>query len=384
MLATDVYRTATLTFFEGGSLYETHPPERPGYYYLYPPVTVLVFVPHVAVGSTFAAFILQTTFNIAAALGTTFFIYRGFDRRNLSFTAADFTLIFLFLVVSTYGAIQFINGQINLWLALVLAIGFDLVDRDRARMAGVAFAIAALFKVFPAIIGIWLLRLQAWRAVTGALATGIGGIVLGGVLFGPELTITYLSDVLLGRFEGSTYQEPPAAGDSVDGIHRQLAALWPATIAYHSGIGLLVVGGLLAAAMWRVDTRIERDAAALATIVAILLYLPLQPLYFPLLSFPLLMLLYRELPDLPRQLLILGTLLTLIHIEQDAVEIALNIFSIPDSFAIPISDMTSSIFAIILPPTLGLWILLLACIAIQFDSPDPPSRQPTPVTVPSP
>lgn len=384
MLATDVYRTATVAFFESGSLYDTHPPDRGGYYYLYPPITVLVFVPHLLAGSTFAAFLLQTVLNLAAATGTAILIHRGLTRRDIPVTRVDLLLIALFLTLSTYGAIQFINGQINLWLAFALAVGFDLMDRNRTRQAGLAFAIAALFKVFPAIIGIWLLRLRAWGAVTAAVATGIGGLLLGALLFGPELTVTYLTDVLVARFEGSTYDEPPAPGDSVDGVHRQLAALWPATIAYHSVLGLFIIGGLLMAAMWRIDDRIERDAAALATVVAILLYLPIQPLYFPLISFPLLMLLYRDLAPLARHLLVIGTFLTLIHIEQDAVEISLALLSVPDTLADPLLDVTATIFTIILPPTLGLWILLVACVAIQFDAPDVPPRQPTPTTLPSP
>ena len=370
MLATDVYRHAVGAFLDGGNLYGNPPPDRPGYNFLYPPITVLAFVPHAMVGSLTVAFVLQTILNLVAVAGTGVIIHRALARRDIAVTHFDLLLIWAFFLLSTYGAIQFLNGQINLWLALAFAIGFDAIDRDKGRLAGIAFAIAALFKVFPAILGLWLLRLRTWNAVVAAIATGVSGLALGALFFGPELTITYLTDVLLGRFEGSTYEGQPEPSDSVDGIHRQLAALWPGGSAYHSLIGFLIVATLLAAAMIDVSEQLNRDAAALATIVAILLYLPVQPLYFPLITFPLFMLLYSELPTVPRRLLVGGTLLTFIHIQQEAVDLWLAWLPLPSGLATGIETLTASLFTVILPPTLGLWIMLFACILIQHDSLD--------------
>ena len=383
MLATDVYRHAVAAFLEGGALYENPPPERPGYNYLYPPITVLAFIPHAIVGSLTTAFLFQTLLNILAALGTGLLIFRALERRDLAVTQVDLALIWAFLLLSTYGAIQFLNGQINLWLALALAIGFDAMDRDRERVVGIAFAVAALFKVFPAIVGLWLLRLRAYRAIGAAIATGLGGLLLGALVFGPELTVTYLSDVLLGRFEGATYDGRPAPDDSVDGIHRQLAAIWPDGTRFHSLVGLLVIGALLAGAMIDVRDRVNRDAAALATIVAILLYLPVQPLYFPLITFPLFMLLYTDLPVIPRRLLVLGTLLTFVHIQQEAVEMWFVWVPAPAWFTTPVESASAGLFTVILPPTLGLWIMLLACVAIQLEALDVPERRTAPTTIPA-
>lgn len=378
MLATDVYRHAVGAFIDGSALYENPPPDRPGYNYLYPPITVIAFIPHAVVGSLVVAFAIQTALNLLAALGTGYVIFRGLERRDLPVTSFDLGLVCAFLVLSTYGAIQFLNGQINLWLAFALAIGFDAMDRDRARVAGVAFAIAALFKVFPAILGLWLLRLRAWPAVIAAVATGVGGLVLGAILFGPELTVTYLGDVLLGRFEGATYDGRPSPDDSVDGIHRQLAALWPAGAMFHSIVGLIVVGALLAGSMIDVTDRINRDAAALATVVAVLLYLPVQPLYFPLIAFPLLMLLYSEVTTWARRLLVGGTLLTFVHIQQQAVDMWLTWVPLPEVVAGAIESSTAALFTVILPPTLGLWLMLLACVAIQLEAPDVPQQRHAP------
>lgn len=383
MLATDVYRHATASLLDGGPLYFEHPPDRPGYGFLYPPVAALAFLPHVLVGSNLAAFLLQTVLNVGAALGTVAIVVRALRRRDVDLEALDVGLLGAFMIFSTYGAIQFLNGQINLWLAFFLALGFDAVDRDRSRIAGAWFALAALFKVFPAIVGLWLLRRRDWTAIVAAVGTGLGGLVVGALVFGPELTATYLGDVLLGRFEGSTYDGRPVPTDSVDGVHRQLAAIWPGGAGFHSVVGLVLVGGLLVGALSGIRTTTERDAAALATLVAILLYLPVQPLYFPLITFPLFMLLFAELPRLPRRLLLLGTVLTLIHVEQEAVEMTLSLAAIPASVADPIASVSALIFTFILPPTLGLWVLLITCVVIQYDVSLPPERRAAATTHPA-
>ena len=368
-LASDVYYYAVTSFLDGGDLYGVYPPDRSGYAFLYPPATVVLFLPHILLGSAAAAYVLQTILNIAAALGTAIIIFRALVRRGATVGRIDLVLLGAFMLFSTYSAIQFLNGQVNLWLAFALAIGFDAIDRNRDRVAGGAFAFAALLKVFPAVLGLWLLRIRSWIGVAVALSTGIAGLLVGVLLFGPELTITYLEEVLLCRFEGETYDGRPDPGQNVDGIHRQLAAIWPGG-PYHTIIGFVIIGTLLTAASLDVNTRINRDAAALATIIAILLFLPLQPLYFPLITFPLFMLLYAQTSRIVRWLLIIGTVLTLVHLDPASIDLWIEWVGLPAGIADPVTMSTAALFTFILPPTLGLWILLLACIVQQFQSLD--------------
>lgn len=374
MLASDVYRHATQSWLAGEGLYNVHPADRPGYAFLYPPIAVLVFLPHALLWSDTAAYALQTILNIGAALGTTYVIYSALERRGVHVDTRDFVILGGFMLLSSYSAIQFLNGQVNLWLALAIAIGFEAVDRNRSDLSGVAFAVAALLKVFPAILGLWLLRNRKYRAVGAAIGTGIGGILVGALLFGPELTSTYLFDVLLGRFEGSTYDEPPRPSDNVDGIHRHLAALWPTGGAYHTIVGLAILGPLAAAAMLQVDTRTQRDVAGLGILIVILLFLPLQPLYFPLIIFPLSMLLYSLRPGIPRNLLILGTLLTFVHLDVDSIVLGLAFIPTPAVVETALLDAAAVVFTYILPPTLGLWLLLITCVLVQFESRDTDTR----------
>ena len=366
MLATDVYRHAAGLVLEGQGIYHEHPPDRPGYTFLYPPLVIVLFLPHALIDSGVGAFAFHTALNVLAALATAALVLRMLERRAVVLEDIDRALIVVFFLVSSYSAIQFINGQVNLWLALAFAVALNAVDRRRMELAGVAFALAALVKVFPAIMGVWLLRIRAWRAVAAAMLVGLTGLLLGTALFGIDLTQTYLLDVLLGRFEGSTYDGRPDATDSVDGIHRQLAVIWPAGTAYHTVIGLVVVTSLLVGGLARVDTVLERDTAALATITAVLLFLPVQPLYFPLIGVPLLLLLYRIPPGRHRVVLIIGTALTMVHLDLESAVFGLELVPVPSMISAPLINALDVIFTFVLPPTLGIWFLLVGCVLVQW------------------
>lgn len=366
MLASDVYRHAVQSWLAGDGLYGVHPSGRPGYTFLYPPLAVFAFLPHAIVPSAGAAFVLQTVLNVAAAVGTAIVIVRALERRDVRIDRRDQALIAAFMLLSSYSAIQFLNGQVNLWLALAIAVGFEAIDRDRSHAGGTAFALAALLKVFPAALGLWLLRLRATRALGAALATGIGGLLIGAALLGPDLTATYLGDVLLGRFEGATYAAPPTPDDNVDGIHRQLATVWPAGMAYHTPAGLAILAPLLVIALTDVHTQLRRDIAGLATLVATLLFLPLQPLYFPLVAYSVVVLLYTLPSGIERRLFLLGTALTFVHVDQASVDLGLRVLAIPEPVAGGIGDLTAGLFSFVLPPTAGLWILLFTCVLMQL------------------
>lgn len=371
MLASDVYRHAVRSWLADEGLYGLSPAGREGYTFLYPPVTVPVFLPHALLPSGVAAYGLQFVSNLAASLAIVFLLFRGLQDRDVEVGRKDGLALVAFMLLSSYSAIQLLNGQITLWLGLAVAAGLHVLDRGGGRLAGLAFAVAALFKVFPAVLGLLLLRLRNWRAVWAAIAAGLGGLLLGGV-FGPELTEAYLLDVLPGRFSGSTYAGRPDPTDNVDGIHRQLAALGPGgNDEIRTILAFVLIAPLTGLSLRRVDTPVRRDLAALGILVSILLFLPLQPLYFPLLVFPLVMLLYTLRPGPGRSLLLLGTLLSLVHVDQESIVLTFDVLDAPESLVAGVVAITEPVFTFILPPTLGLWLMLLACALIQITSPAP-------------
>lgn len=367
-LASDVYVYAARSMLDGESIYGVHPPNRPGYFFLYPPVVVYLFVPHALLGSDRAAFLLQTGLNVLAAGGTAWIIYRALRRRGMNPTTRDLAILFGFVLVSPYGAIHLVNGQVTLWLGLLLALGLFALEGGRQRVAGVAFAVAAIFKVFPAVIGLWLLRRRAYRAVLVALATGIGAIAIGWMLLGTDTTSTYFSDVLLGRYGGYTFEGTPDPGRSTGGIRRQIAAVFGVGPPISTAIALGVLVPVLGYLYRTVDTDQRRQAAVLGTVVCTLLFLPLQPLYFPLLVYPLVLLIYILPPGRPRSVVLLGTLVSFVQVGyEEALTMVAVVVSNP-SLLSAIETSLGRAFTFILPPTAGMWLLLLGCILVVRDA----------------
>ncbi len=366
-LASSVYATAAETWLAGGDPYDVTPDHLGGYYFLYPPIALLVFIPHGLLGLT-GAYALQLVVNTVVAIAFIRLLIDALTRRGTTLERIDIALIGGFIILSPHGVSQFIQGQTTIWLAFAVAIGIDAVDRHRERVAGVGFAFAAIIKVFPAALGLWLLRMRAWRAVLAAIVTGLGAMALGAMLLGPELTVQYLSDVLLARYERESYLRAVDPHTSVGGIRRQLGGLFGVSDTYMTPLALAILLPILAACYRSIETDVQRQGAALASIIALLMFLPLQPLYFAFAFFPLVILLYRLEWGLARYLLLAGVLCSLVMVDLDAV---LGFASmLPGGLENVVTDLATAFFTVALPTDIAMWLMLGGCVAIQFETID--------------
>ncbi|MGM0606516.1 MAG: glycosyltransferase 87 family protein, partial [Halobacteriota archaeon] len=227
---------------------------------------------------------------------------------------------------------------------------------------------AALVKLFPAAIGLWLVRIRAWRALVVSIGTGLGGLLLGAFAFGPDLTATYLTEVLIERFHGQSFDGPADPGRNVGGIRRQLAAVRAIDPSLHTPLAAVLLAPLVAWLYRRVDTDDRRQAGILGTILVTLLFFPLQPLYFLLFVYPLVVLLYTVPAGRARTALVAGTVLTFVMGGYETVVLGLTVGRVPTSIASPIESIAASAFTVLLPPTLGMWLLLLGCLLVQTDA----------------
>jgi hypothetical protein len=364
MLASDVYLAAGDAVLGGGDIYEVTPPDHPGYHYIYPPIISCLFGPHALLGTELASFALQTLGNVGAAGGIVVVLQRALARRGVTLTRLDRALLAGFVLASSYSAITVLNGQVTLWLAFAVAVGLDGLDRNRDRLAGSAFAAAALVKVFPATLGLWLLRRRSWGGLAAALVTGFGGLALGALAFGPDLTVTYLTDVLPGRNDGFHGAPPPT--ETVGGAQRQIAALSGLSTPLVAVLAFAVLAPVVAALYRRVDTDERRQAAILGTIVATLLFLPLQRLYMSLLFVPLVVLLARVPSGRDRTVLLTGTVLSFVRLDYDVVAGTVDAMGLPGGVETATLTVSEAVMRVILPPTLGLWVLLCACLLVQY------------------
>lgn len=363
-LASDVYATAVDSWLSGGDLYRVSPDERPGFFYLYPPVTLLLFLPHALLGAGMGAYLLQTAINIVVVLAIALVLKRAIERRGVELSALDQGLLLGFVAISPYAMPHFIEGQVTLWLALALAVGFDAIDRDREALAGGAFAAAAVIKVFPAAIGLWLLRLRLWRGVLAAMAVGIGALVAG-IVFGPDLTERYITDILVNRYEGQTYDRVADITNDVGGIRRQLAGITGATGPWMTPVSLAILVPLLALAYRRIDTDTHRLAGILATLTALLLFMPLQPLYMALLFFPVVLLIFTLESGPARWMVLIGTLATVFMIDYENYMDWIQ--WTPEMISGPLEALGEAFYTVMLPTDVGLWLFLLAAILIHTE-----------------
>jgi len=365
MLATDVYYNAAESMLAGGDIYEVAPPDRPGYHYIYPPVVIFVFLPHVLTGGPAGAYLLQTALNLCFAAGIAAVLWRAITRRGVALSRPDAPLLFGFALVSTYSGISVVNGQVNIGLAFVIAVGLDAIDRNRGDIAGVAFALAALVKVFPAVLGLWLLRRRAYRGVVLAVAVGVAGLLAGLLALGPGVTETYLTEVLTGRYDG--FDGAPDPTQTRGGAQRQVAALLNIGPPLVTPVAALVLAPVLGYLYLDVETDRQRLATALGTILATLLFLPLQRLYMVLFLFPLVVLLYTLSGGRSRTALLCATLVSFARVEFSIVEATLRTLPL-GGFEAPLLALAERVYEVVLPNTLGMWLMLGACVLIHYDA----------------
>lgn len=231
---------------------------------------------------------------------------------------------------------QLIQGQLNLFL-LVLIVGIWVCDRREWPVAaGSLLAVAAAIKLFPAFLGLYFLLQRKWRAVGASCVMFIAVTGLTGWITGWDTYRTYLVEIL-----------PQATKWKSTWNNASIAGLWHKVLAPGSRsdryvnppdyptlaflatavcCGLLVVA--LGYAIYDSRSKRTRDAAFGLCITAMLLVSPVTwEHYFLILLLPLAL----AWVDLPRQRwasLSLGLVLTVLFMP---IIMLCNIF-IPGGF----------------------------------------------------
>ena len=364
-LAARVYTAAAEAAVAGEAFYGIAPTGLPGYRFVYPPVVMAAGLPAGLVGDATLTFAALTVLSLAAGLGLAWLVSRELARADVDLGRRDRWLIAGFCCLSSYAAPTLVNGQLNLLLGLGVAAGLVAVERGRPTVGGAVLAIPATVKLFPATVGLYLLRRRRAPAVTAAIGTGVGLALVGLALFGPDASLTYLTSVLPGEVQSGAFASDPLDHGFLT-VRRQLAVLLPVPPAWLPALAVAVVAPVVALSYRRVDGRLDRWFAVLATLGGTLLVLPLEGLYFPLLVFPLVPLLYATPPGRPRTLLIAGAVLTLLGITPATLE-ALSASGLPATATLV--AVAEPVFRVILPGTVGMWLWLGAAVDWQRRDP---------------
>lgn len=374
-VATDVYYHAGRAVLSGGDPYAVTPPTRPDFFFIYPPLVLLAFVPHVLTGSPLGAYLLQTLLNLATAGVLAVLLCRGIADAGVELARRDRLLVGGVAVGSVHSVPVLVMGQVNLQLALAIAVGARLVahDRDgssrgRDRLAGVAFALAAAVKLFPAVVGAWLLRLRAWRAIGAAVVTGLGTIAAGALVFGSGPTRTFFTEVLPAERQAATFVGGLDPSVMFVSVRRPLGALLPeASAGVLSALALVLLVPAVLASARDVSSGTGRLVALLATLLATLTYLPLEPFYYALLYYPLVVLLYRLEPGRVRRLFLAGTVTLSLIVSYPSVEQLLVIAPLPAGIASTLDAVAHTVFSVAQPPLAGVVLLFAGCVVWQHE-----------------
>jgi len=383
----EVYYFAAETVLAGGPLYGVSPVGVDYLVYAYPPLTVLAFLPFTLL-PPFVAYLAFTALNLAAGLLAARLLLAYLDRYGRGLDRVDRALVYAFCTLSVHAMPSTVFGQVNLPLALAFVAGFSWLDRAAgtdtdtgigsdgpdpdapdgsgggndggrwASRAGVAFGLAAFVKAFPALAGVWLLRRRAWRAVAAAVATGVVGVGLGLLAFGPDTTLAYVTEALLPRAGDDAFAGGLDPGAAYVTVRRPLSVLFPGwgSLALTAGAFAVVapvVGGLYV----RLDagTPLGRLVGAYATVAGTLVLLPSFPVYGVLLYFPVVPLLY-VLEGRAYVAFLAGALLWNLSVRFDDVRTVLAALG-----ADGVAGSLRPAFALVTPSLVGLAVMFLAC-----------------------
>jgi hypothetical protein len=359
-----VYRVAADAWLSGGALYEVSPARAPDFTFLYPPLSVLLFVPFAVVPEpvALAAF---SALNVAAGLALAWVVIRALRGRGVDLSRVDVALLAAACTVSGYRGASLYFSQVNVFLALALAVGFVALEREREELAGGALALPAFLKLFPVVVGAWLLRRRAWRGIAAAVAVGLGLHLLGAVLLGPDLVATYVEVALSERTGVGPFAGGLAPTETYLTLHRAGSYLVGGGSVARYGFAAAILLPALAVCYRDVSTPDRRLTAWFATLVAMLLGFPSYQVYVVLLLFPLFALLYLFPAGRARQVFLVGAALsTTVYAGGEFVAAAAAVPLVGGLLA----GVLRPVLTLAAPATYGLLCCLAACVAFHLSA----------------
>jgi hypothetical protein len=278
--------------------------------YVYTPVVLLFFYPFAYLFDFPTAVLAFRVFNVVWVAGYAA-VVAGFVGRVADVERVDRLLVFGFVAGTVYPVTVVATANMGIVFGSLLGVGFVLLERDRPS-GGAVWALASLVKGFPALWGLYMLRVRRFRAVGAAIVTGVGATLLGIALYGVDaylrfFTVAAADRVRIQRFAGGNSPD----NEAVTPI-RPLSQLFPnVDPTVWTPVIVVVVVALTAAAYYLLSTDDLADRATLllATVVAVTLALPTsQDLDVYLVYAPLVVLLFRERDRTVHAIYAVGTL----------------------------------------------------------------------------
>jgi len=342
-----------------------------GVTYVYPPPSVLVFLPLASVGNWLVAFALQSVVNVAAAFGVAALVIHTVERQRGHLRTSDRLLITGCCVGSVPVVAALGLGQVDTLVALALASAFLALEYGRESVAGGLLGAAALVKMFPAALGVWLLYRRAWRALAAATATGVAGLAAGVAVFGVDSYRRFLT-VLASRSRLDAFADTVSPNFFAMSLSRPLSQLLPPVPPVTYAVVSVV---LVTPILWRAantgTTIVDRLATFLAFLTAILVVSPASNTTYVLyLYFPVLCLFYLD-TERHQPLLFAGFAAVSFPIQPAQISAVLAAVGTPMPVQQSVSAVATSSLTVASVPLLGCLSILAWCGTRGFDTAQP-------------
>jgi hypothetical protein len=207
----------------------------------YPPFVAFCFIPFALLPFRPALLAFSITGILALAAGVWLFFAEkdGITRRHL--TLAGLLITFSFFPV--YDSIYM--GQANALLFLCAALVLYFARRDRPWWVGFFIALAALIKIYPAVLVLLFAARRQFKPVLAATVSTIGLVSVSLPVCKPSLYITWVSQVLPREASGGAYYR----NQGLPGLFSRLLTENPYAHALVNRPGLAGELGVLAGAL---------------------------------------------------------------------------------------------------------------------------------------
>jgi hypothetical protein len=330
---------------------------------VYTPVTAPLFVPF----ALFPEWQIPYVLNMLLLCGVFFAIGRLclqlLDDYGVTLDRIDRVLIMAFCLFSGHTVLGVYRGNVDPAILLVLAVGLLAIERGRGARGGALWAGAALFKLFPAFLGVYLLYRRAYRAIAAAVVVGVGFTLLGVAIFGIDAHVDFVEFILHERSREGAFRgglDPTLQWITLRRPFSQVLAL--------SGNQLfLLTTALVAPFVYLVyreaDSELDRIVAFFATMVAMLITIVPSTLnYVVYLYFPLVPLLYLVEDRRTKLLFVAGMVLVNVPLYPHHVATILEALPLSPGTADAIADAVRAVLRWASIPLYGFLLLLAGCL----------------------
>jgi hypothetical protein len=348
--------------------------------YVYTPVTAPLFVPFALFPGWRVPYVLNMLFLFGVFFGIGQLCLRFLDDNGVSLERVDRLLIVAFCLFSGHTILGVYRGNVDPLILLVLAVGLLAIERGREARGGALWAGAALFKLFPAFLGVYLLYRRAYRAIAAAVAVGVGFTLLGVAIFGIDAHVEFVEFIIHERSREGAFQgglDPTLQWITLRRLFSQFLPL--------SGNQLFVlttalVAPFVALVYREAESELERVVAFFATMVAMLITIVPSTLnYVVYLYFPLLPLLYLTEDRRTKWLFVGGLVLVNVPLYPQHFAMIFDALPLAPGVADALSGAVRGVLRYASIPLYGFLLVLAGCLRF-VRTPSPGPGTPSPAT----